>query len=128
LSPPQGEQAWELFVREQIAGSGRKDWRVLIAEDHGQAIGHIVGYLRNAYPVFEPERYGYVTDIVVAPEARRQGVAQALFQTLRAWFREQGVRHIELQAARNNRAAQAFWHAMGFTGYIDTLWLDLEEV
>jgi len=82
--------------------------------------------LRAPYPVFEPGLYGYVTDIVVAPEARRSGAGRVLFGALKAWFRERGISHLQLQVAHENPAAQAFWRAEGCTDYMDTLWYDLE--
>jgi ribosomal protein S18 acetylase RimI-like enzyme len=85
-----------------------------------------MGVVRDQVPVFEPERYGYVTDIVVDPAARGSGVGQVLFEALKAWFRERGVSNLELQVAYNNSVSQAFWRAMGCTDYMDTLWYDLE--
>lgn len=124
LPLPSGEQAWEKHLRESVWGD--KDWRVFVAEAEGELIGQIMGVVRDQVPVFEPERYGYVTDIVVDPAARGSGVGQALFEALKAWFRERGVSHLELQVAYNNPVSQAFWRAMGCTDYMDTLWYDLE--
>jgi len=124
LPLPAGEQAWEKHLRESVWGD--KDWRVFVAEAEGELIGQIMGVVRDQVPVFEPERYGYVTDIVVDPAAQGSGVGQTLFEALKAWFRERGVSHLELQVAYNNPVSQAFWRAMGCTDYMDTLWYDLE--
>ena len=124
LPPPEGERAWEKYLSEHIWGSD--DWGVFVAEEDDQLIGQIMGKLRKHPPVFKPNQYGYVTDIVVDPEARRRGVGAVLFEALRAWFREQGASHIQLQVAHNNPASQAFWRAVGCTDYMETLWYDLE--
>ena len=121
---PTGEQAWEKHVREDIWGN--REWCVFVAEAEGKLIGQIMGVLRDVYPVFEPERYGYVTDIVVDPDARRSRVGQALFEALQAWFRERGASHLQLQVAHKNPVSRSFWQAMGCTNYLDTLWYDLE--
>ncbi len=121
---PAGEQAWEKHVRDDIWG--REDWCVFVAEKEGELIGQIMGTLRDPYPVFKPGRYGYVTDIVVDPAVRRGGVGQALFEALKAWFRERGASHLELQVAHNNLVSQAFWRAEGCTDYMDALWYNLE--
>ena len=105
---------------------GNKDSCILVAESGGELVGQIIGLLRDPYLCFEPERFGYVTDVVVHPAARRNGIGRALFNALQAWFRERGARHIELQVAHNNRVSQAFWRAVGCTDYMDTLWRDLE--
>ena len=121
---PAGEQAWEKHLREGIWGN--KDWCVFVAEADGRLVGQIMGVLRAPYPVFEPGRYGYVTDIVVNSAARRSGVGQTLFEALKTWFRERGISHLQLQVAHNNLTSQDFWRAVGCTDYMDTLWYDLE--
>ena len=124
LSSPGGEQAWEKFLRNDIWGN--QDWCVFVAEADGEVMGQIIGVLREQYPVFEPERFGYVMDIVVHPAARRGGVGQALFEALKVWFHDQGVHHLRLRVAHNNPVSQAFWRTMGCTDYMDILWYDLE--
>jgi len=124
LPPPAGEQAWEKHLREGVWGN--ESWCVFVAEADGRLIGQIMGVLRDQLPVFEPERYGYVTDVVVDPAARRHGVGRALFEALKAWFCERGVSHLQLGVAHNNPVSQAFWRAMGCTDYTDILWCDLE--
>ena len=124
LPPPAGEQAWERYLRQDIWGN--EDWGVFVAEADGRLIGQIMGVLRDSVPVFEPEQFGYVTDVVVDPAARRSGVGLALFEALKAWFRERDVPCLQLQVAHNNPVSQAFWRAMGCTDYMDTLWYDLE--
>jgi ribosomal protein S18 acetylase RimI-like enzyme len=124
LSAPAGEQAWAKFVSDDVFG--KKDWCILVAESRGELVGQIIGLVRDQYPVFEPELFGYVSDIVVHPRARRNGIGQALFDALVAWFRERRARHIELRVAHNNPASQAFWRAVGCTDYMDTLWYELE--
>jgi ribosomal protein S18 acetylase RimI-like enzyme len=121
---PDGERAWETHLLETVWDSD--SWCVFVAEEDGHLIGQIMGDLRKAVPVFEPDGYGYVTDIVVEPQARRRGVGEALFHALKDWFRERGASHVELQVAHNNPASQSFWRAIGCTDYMDTLWYDLE--
>jgi ribosomal protein S18 acetylase RimI-like enzyme len=125
LPPPAGEQAWEKHLRQDVWGN--EEWCVFVAEADGGLIGQIMGVLRDPYPVFEPGQYGYVTDIVVAPAARCSGVGQALFDALKAWFRQRGATYLQLGVAHNNRISQAFWQAMGCTPYMHTLWYDLED-
>lgn len=93
-------------------------------EDGSFFIG--IGYTRDPYPVFEQEAYGYVNDMVVAAEARCEGVGQALFEALKTWSKKQHVFHVELQVAHNNPVSQGFWRKMGCIDYIDTMWYDLE--
>jgi len=111
-------------VRENVLPSD--DSHVLEAEAGDTLVGMVVGEMRETYPVFEHERYGYVTDVVVAPEARRRGVGRALFESLGAWFVAKGVSHLELRVAHQNSVSQAFWRAMGCTDFMLGFWYDLE--
>lgn len=124
LPSPEGERAWERYMREDVLG--HKDWCVLVAESEGRLIGQMMGQLRDPYPIFEPGRYGYVSGVVVDPAARRSGVGRALFEALKAWFRERGVTYLQLMVAHHNPVSQAFWREMGCTDYMDILWYDLE--
>jgi ribosomal protein S18 acetylase RimI-like enzyme len=124
LSSPAGEQAWAKFMSEDVLG--KEDWCVFVAESGGELVGQIIGLVRDRYPVFEPEQFGYVSDIVVHPRARRNGIGKALVNALVAWFRERGARQIELQVAHRNPVSQAFWRAVGCTDYMDTLRYELE--
>lgn len=124
LPSPEGERAWENHLSENIWDND--DWGVFVAEEDGKLLGHTMGMLRDQVPVFEAERYGYITDIVVDPEARRRGVGEALFEALKDWFRERDASHLQLQVAHNNSTSQAFWRAVGCTDYMDMLWYDLE--
>jgi ribosomal protein S18 acetylase RimI-like enzyme len=121
---PEAEQAWANYLREDIWGSDK--WCVLVAEEKGKLVGQIAGELREWAPVFEPQTYGYVTDIVVDPDARRRGIGGALFNALEAWCRERGATHLQLQVLVSNPASQAFWREMGCSDYSDILWYDLE--
>jgi len=124
LPTPAGEEAWEKYLAEDIWDND--DWCVFVAVADGKLVGHILAMLRDSVPVFEPERYGYVTDIVVDPAARRSGVGRALFEALEIWLRERDVSHLQLMVMHNNRVSQDFWRALGCRDYTDILWYDLE--
>jgi len=63
----------------------------------------------------------WVTDLVVAPEKRRQGVASALLAGIQTWALERGVRRLILEMQSKNqpciRLAQKFGYE--FCGYND---------
>ena len=53
-------------------------------------------------------------DVLVAPEARRQGLARRLTKSIGAWGRVQGARSIYLQVVVTNAAARALYAELGF--------------
>jgi ribosomal protein S18 acetylase RimI-like enzyme len=62
-----------------------------------------------------------ITELVVAPRARRQGNGRALVAAALAWAAARGVRRVEVRVAARNAAGQAFWRALGFADFVDVL-------
>lgn len=68
----------------------------IIAEDEGQAIGALAGYI---LPKFEQARSeGYIYDLAVCESHRRRGVATALIDEMRRVAREAGAWTVYVQA------------------------------
>lgn len=124
LPQSEAKEVWEKHLCADILE--KEDWRVLVAEADGQVAGMMIGSVRDPYPVYKPERHGFVANASVAPGARRNGVGRALFEALKTWFREKGVSYIQLEVGHNNPISQSFWRAMGCTDYMDQMWCDLE--
>jgi len=53
-------------------------------------------------------------DVLVAPTARRRGLARRLTQSIGAWGRSHGARHVYLQVVANNIAALLLYAELGF--------------
>lgn len=69
------------------------------------------------YAVWRIEDHGaYLRHFFVCRDHRRHGLGRAVFKLLcRDWFPKD--RPIQLDAAIGNKAAIAFWHAMGFQDF-----------
>ncbi len=80
---------------------------------------NLTGYL--CMTVEHAAGIAWMTDIVVAPEKRRQGTASALLAAAQAWALERGVRRLILEMQSKNqpciRLAQKFGY--DFCGYND---------
>lgn len=63
---------------------------------------------------FTRRRVVEVVRLFVAPELRRQGIADALFVALRAQAREQGIEVLYLHTHSFLPGAEAFWQRHGF--------------
>lgn len=66
-----------------------------------------------ALGVVEGDHVG-LFDVLVAPEARRQGLARRLTQAVGAWGQANGARSIYLQVVAANSAALALYAGLGF--------------
>ncbi|WP_105971441.1 GNAT family N-acetyltransferase [Streptomyces geranii] len=57
-------------------------------------------------------RVGFVFSVATDPDARRRGYARACMEALLEWYREQGVRQIDLTASPE---AEPLYASLGFT-------------
>jgi ribosomal protein S18 acetylase RimI-like enzyme len=112
-------ELWEALYREgPEPDHQRKEWPdiaddvrrgidehvALLAENDGEAVGFLLAHARSP-------RVGYVSDLYVRPERRRDGVARALVR--------EGARLLEreivtLDVDASNDAAFAFYGRLGF--------------
>jgi GNAT superfamily N-acetyltransferase len=85
-----------------------RDSAVIVAEDEtGELVGFCTGY-QDMHSV----RFGYrawVEDLAVHPERRSEGVGKALLDAAKAWARERGATHLELDSAETRADAHRFY-------------------
>lgn len=99
--------------------------RAYVAEVNGEVVGYALGAVIDLHPdLFRPVESGYIADIYVDVDHRRQGVARALVEALHGWFVSRGAAHIEWQVAAANSAGIRFWEAIG--GLATTVRMRLE--
>lgn len=98
----------------------------LVAEDEaGRNVGHL--WLGETIEATSGERRGYVYDLYVVPEARRQGVARALMSAAENLARRRGYREIGLTVATHNDAARRLYDSLGYLPERLLLTKQLEE-
>jgi GNAT superfamily N-acetyltransferase len=84
---------------------------VLVADDGGELIGFC-----TAYQDIHSVRFGFrawVEDLAVDAGRRSQGVGKALLDAAKAWARERGATHLELDSAEPRRDAHRFYEREG---------------
>lgn len=99
---------------------------LLVARDEqGKAQGFIQLYAFFASLQLAPA--WLLSDLFVVPEARRQGVAEALMQAARAHAVASGACGLQLETARDNFAGQALYEKLGYVRdeVFYTYWLAL---
>lgn len=91
------------------AGAGRQEIEAL----------PIVGYLTMG--AYDWHQTGWVADLVIAPEFRRQGIATQLLQAAKDWARDAGLRRLTVETQTKNHPALCFLERNGFSfcGYND---------
>ncbi|WP_334177636.1 GNAT family N-acetyltransferase [Pseudoxanthomonas sp.] len=104
------------FIRARME---RDESVILLAWVDDAAVG-----FTQLYPAFSSvsaSRVWILNDLLVLPEARRNGIARALLAAAAEFAREDGALRLELETDHDNPAAQALYRAMGWTPYEGTL-------
>lgn len=78
----------------------------LVAERDGQPVGYV-----GCQTVLDE---GYITNVAVQPQARRQGVARALLAALEREGRRKGLAFVTLEVRVSNEAAIALYRGAGY--------------
>ena len=91
----------ENMLREEL-GKGI----FLVAEQDGRTAGYV-----GCQTVLDE---GYITNVAVSPDFRRQGIARALIEALLAKARENGLAFVTLEVRESNLAARRLYEKNGF--------------
>ena len=116
---PDGQHIAETYLAFLLDRCARLSGKVFVAEVDDAVVG-FVGVLTKVEPE-EPDEdqtdYAYISDLVVLPSYRDQGLGRALLQRAEAFARGRGARILRVGVLAKNRGALALYHTMGFTDY-----------
>ena len=93
---------WSADMLREELGKGL----FLVAERDGVAVGYV-----GCQTVLDE---GYITNVAVSPDCRRQGVGRALIGTLGSHAGAQGLAFVTLEARTSNMPAIALYENAGF--------------
>jgi ribosomal protein S18 acetylase RimI-like enzyme len=108
-------------ITERVA---RRNGCMLIAESaNGKALGWAVAYESNneIYVHADERTYGYIAELYVIEEARRQGIGGALIGACESWAKGRALKVMIIGALTRNEAAFAAYRSAGFTDYATEL-------
>lgn len=95
------------WTKEQLKGQLPDSCHVFIAAESGEAV---LGYVGMMYIIDE----GYISNVAVAPEYRRQGIADALIDELMGRAAALNLAFVTLEARQSNSPAIALYKKHGF--------------
>jgi len=105
------ERGYGRFLTSQF---GDDDTLILVAEVERRVVGYV-------YAGLEPMSWkelraacGFIHDVAVDPDARRQGIAARLVEEAAAWLVARGAPRVMLWTAAPNEAAQRLFDRLGF--------------
>ena len=93
---------WSAAMLREELGKGI----FLVAEQDGAAVGYV------GYQTVLDE--GYITNVAVSPDCRRQGIGRALVAALKARAAQAGLAFVTLEARASNAPAIALYEGAGF--------------
>lgn len=96
----------EGWTAEGIAETLERGGYYLVAEGDGKLLGH-AGFTLAADE-------GYITNIAVSPDFRRQGIAFRLTEAIKRLAVSKGASFLSLEVRESNRAAIALYEKSGF--------------
>ena len=105
------EQAKSLLLKNILK---RKN-HFLVAEENNKIIGYIYGYVSRAD--LYKKKVGYIDQIVVDEEYRRQGICNKLMDSFTKIMKKYGCGYIELNAFKQNLPAVECYKKYGFKEY-----------
>jgi ribosomal protein S18 acetylase RimI-like enzyme len=109
-------------LTELLRATGRDpEAAILVYEEAGDLKGLCIVRIDHSPPIMVESERAEITDLGVREDARRQGIGTRLVDEALAWVRASGVDRVEVQVARVNPTAQAFWRARGFSDFMDVL-------
>lgn len=115
----------ENFEKFIVAYLRREDADVILAKMDTNVIGYCLVVELERPPLTLNRKYGVVYDMAVTQNLRRCGIGTQLFDRAKNWFKNRGVRRIELNVLKANQSAVRFWKRMGFNPHIELLTQDI---
>jgi GNAT superfamily N-acetyltransferase len=87
---------------------------LLIAEKNTEPVGFLAGRIRSLPLYFGGGETGFISDVYVAENHRRQGLGRKLVVDATNWFQALGLSRIELQVIMKNRGARDLYRQLGW--------------
>ena len=94
---------------------------VFVAVDGSDIVGYVGALIREYPPIFTIQHYGFVEEIAVTADQRRQGIATRLWSAVEEWLRSRGLTTIRVNINVNNPESQGFFRSLGFADDTETL-------
>ena len=100
------------WVADACQAADEDDHLLLVAcTPAGEVVGFAGATVRRH---FSGEREAYLGELVVAPAARRGGIAGELVADVEVWARSRGLRRVTLDTGAANSAARELYARLGY--------------
>ena len=103
--------------------------QIFVMEFQGHVVGFVSVRMEHDWDSYLSSitNYAYVSDIVVLPEHRGQGIATTLMHTAEAYAKAQGATLMKIEVLARNEQARHLYQKEGFRDYDLVLLKHLDE-
>jgi RimJ/RimL family protein N-acetyltransferase len=108
--PQDAFDAWTTGMRPSLGRFGF----VVASELDGEFLGFLAGRIRMLPPHFGSQPVGFIGEVFVSEDQRSRGLGARMLVLAMEWFRENGVKRVELQVVIENRGAVRFYERLGW--------------
>ena len=119
-----GTKVFGDFINKQISDNNSL---VLVGIINKVICAYLSAKIDNRPAVFSETKYGYIFDIAVKKEYRRNGIGEKLYYETFEWFRKRKIKRIELTVATSNPISMSFWSKLGFKAYSERRFIKIDN-
>jgi ribosomal protein S18 acetylase RimI-like enzyme len=102
------------FARELQQRLDDPNYRLTVIELDKELIGYSLSYVSKKPYFFKLGKFGFIGDLYVAEDHRRNGYGRMLVKDALDFFKRKKVKQIELLVANDNVNTIKFWNKLGF--------------
>jgi ribosomal protein S18 acetylase RimI-like enzyme len=107
---------WETCGLTRSWNDAREDARLALAGSTSTILaGRIAGGLVASAMVGADGHRGWVYYLAIAPDARGQGLGEAMMRAAERWAAQRGMPKLQLMVRHDNAGAKGFYEAIGYT-------------
>lgn len=106
---PNPDELKKKISRNLMKYMNEKTERFFVAEDGGHLVGFVDGEVSKSL-----SGIGWVGNLYVKPEFRKQGLGTKLMEKITQWLKNQGVKVVEFTVHEKNQEALSFYRNLGY--------------
>jgi ribosomal protein S18 acetylase RimI-like enzyme len=98
------------------------NYRISVAELDNELVGYCFSYVSKKPYFFKLGKFGFIGDLYVLDDYRRQGIGRLLVDDAHAFFTRRDVEQVELLVATQNVETIKFWERLGYTRLLEWMY------
>lgn len=110
------------FAREIIDRLKDPDYRIAVAEIENEIVGYSFSYISRKPYFFRLGKFGFIGDVFVLEQFRKQGIGRKLADDAHEFFRRRKVEQVELLVATKNVDTIRFWEKLGYVKLLEWMY------